>query len=138
MSAIMPVTPRKYSNSSTTEIKQNAQRLPQRPVGYKVIDVEGKKYEVVIPREANQVFHSELELPDDTTASEMLHLMNVAALLFAGYVDAATTIVESHGGGGGVSSGWGRDDDENDCKWAHRCAQKANWLFKPMRRQRRF
>lgn len=133
----MPVTPRKYSNSSITEIKPNTQRLPQRPIGYKVIDVGGKKYEVVIPQEANQVFHSELELPDDTTASEMLHLMNVAALLFAGYVDAATTIVESHGGGGGVSSGWGRDDDENDCKWAHRCAQKANWLFKPMRRQRR-
>ena len=138
MPAIMPVTPRKYSNSSVTEIKLNTQRIPQRPVGYKVIDVEGKKYEVVIPQEANQVFHSELELPDATTASEMLHLMNVAALLFAGYVDAATTIVESHGGGGGISSGWGRDDDENDCKWAHRCAQKANWLFKPMRRQRRF
>ena len=101
--APMPVSPRKSDNSSATEIKQNAQRLPQRPVGYKVIDVEGKKYEVVIPREANQVFHSELELPDDATASEMLHLMNVAALLFAGYVDAATTIVESHGGGGGIS-----------------------------------
>ncbi len=134
---VMSAVPGKSANSSATEIKPNTQRPPQRPYGYKAIEVEGKKYEVVIPREANQVFHSELELPDGAPASEMLHLMHVAALLFAGYVDAATTIVESHGGGGGVSPSWGRDDDEDDRKWARRCAQKANWLFKPMRRQRK-
>ncbi len=136
-SVVVPASKQKSSTNTASAEGATMQRLPQRPVGYKVIDVDGKKYEVVIPREANQVFHSELELPDGVPASEMLHLMHVAALLFAGYVDAATTIVESHGGGGGVSSGWGRDDDEDDRKWARRCAKMANWLFKPIRRQRK-
>ena len=42
-------------------------------------------------------------------------------LLFAGYIDAATSMSESCGGGGSSpSSGWGKKDDEDDWKFAHR------------------
>ena len=50
-------------------------------------------------------------------------------LLFAEYIDAATTIAaQSGGGGGGATSGWGRDKDEDELSWAYRCAMMANLL----------
>ncbi len=55
-------------------------------------------------------------------------------LLFLNYVDTATTMAESVGGGGGVESDWGRKKDDDDEWWARRCAHKAAWLCKPMRR----
>ncbi len=133
----VPAAPGKPAANVANDAKPELQRPTQRPRGYKVIDVDGKEYEVVIPREVNQVFLNELRLPDEAPASQTLHLMHAAALLFAGYVDAATTIAESHGGGGSVSSGWGRDKDEDDLKWARRCVQMANWLFKPIRQVKR-
>ncbi len=131
----VPAAPSRSAANGANESKPKTQGTPQRPPGYKVIDAGGKKYEVVIPREVKQLFLKELELPDGAPASQMLHMLNVAALLFAGYVDGATTICESYGGGGSVSSGWGRDKDEDDLKWAHRCAKKASYLFKPMPRK---
>lgn len=135
--AAMPATPRKSANSIATEEKSNAQRSPQRPSGVKVIDMDGKKYEIAITRDAYQTLLSGLELPDGSPASDMLHLMHAAVLLFAGYVDAATTIVESHGGGGDIGNGWEKRDDEDERRWARRCTMMANWLFKPIHRQRR-
>ena len=52
-------------------------------------------------------------------------------LLFAGYIDAATSMSEPCGGGGSTpSSGWGKKDDEDDWKFAHRCAQMAHAMCK--------
>lgn len=62
-----------------------------------------------------------------------------AMLLFAGYIDAATSISESFGGGGSTpSSGWGKKDDEDDWKFAHRCAQMAHSMCKPKPHSRSF
>jgi hypothetical protein len=43
-------------------------------------------------------------------------VLKVAMLLFAGYIDAATSMSESCGGGGGSApeSGWGKKDDEDE------------------------
>ena len=63
-------------------------------------------------------------------------LQNTAILLFAEYIDAATTIAaQSGGGGGGATSGWGRDKDEDELSWAHRCAIMANRLCRPRKKQ---
>ena len=60
----------------------------------------------------------------------------LAILLFAEYIDAATTIAtQSGGGGGGATSGWGRDKDEDELSWAYRCAMMANRLCRPRKKQ---
>ncbi len=59
-------------------------------------------------------------------------------LLFAGYIDAATSMSESCGGGSTPSSGWGKKYDEDDSKYAHRCAQMAHSMSKPKPRSRSF
>ena len=64
------------------------------------------------------------------------NLFKVAALLFAGYLDAATSMSSSCGGGGSPGSGWGKDKDEDEHNWAIRCAKMAKWLCKPIKRNR--
>ena len=59
-------------------------------------------------------------------------IMQCALLLFAGYVDQATTFAEGHGGGGSSSDmKWGRDNDEDDRAWARRCMMMAHKMIKP-------
>ena len=60
---------------------------------------------------------------DNATAGQ---ITNVALLLFASYIDLATSMSESFGGGGtSPSSSWGKNDDE-DWEWARRCALMAH------------
>ena len=59
-----------------------------------------------------------------------------AMLLFAEYIDAATSMSESCGGGSTPSSSWGKKDDEDDRKFANRCAQMAHSMCKPKPRSR--
>ena len=70
--------------------------------------------------------------PVDDSSEALENCIKTAILLFAGYVDGATRIAESSGGGGSPGSGWGRDKNEKDDDWAHRCAKKASWLCKPV------
>ena len=55
----------------------------------------------------------------------------VAAMLFIGYVDAATSMSESIGrGGSSCTSGWGKKDDDDE-EWARKCARQAVKMCKP-------
>lgn len=56
--------------------------------------------------------------------------VHTALLLFAGYLDAATSMAVSSGGGGSDTGGWGRDKDEDELEWARRCARMANSMCK--------
>lgn len=59
-------------------------------------------------------------------------ILKCAGMLFAGYVDGATTFAEGHGGGGGGSDlPWGRKDDEDDLIWARRCLFRAAKMMRP-------
>lgn len=59
-------------------------------------------------------------------------ILKCAGMLFAGYVDGATTFSEGHGGGGGGSDlPWGRRDDEDDLLWARRCLFRAAKMMRP-------
>ena len=89
------------------------------------IDGDGHTYNIGIPEKAFDAMKDEVAgfKTDGDTAE---HITNVALLLFASYIDAATSIAESCGGGGtSPSSGWGKDDDE-DWEWARRCARMAH------------
>ena len=98
------------------------------------IFVDNQMYEVNIPKHIQDIFANEFATSDDLNIS---NLAKVAALLFADYIDAATSIASSGGGGGSPGTGWGKDKDEDERNWALRCARMAKWLCKPMSRDRK-
>lgn len=76
-----------------------------------------------------------MDLFEDTMLKDLTErgeeIMQCALLLFAGYVDQATTFAEGHGGGGsGSQLKWGRDENEDDWAWARRCMTMAHKMLK--------
>lgn len=62
-----------------------------------------------------------IALDADNVFAKIGDVQKTAILLFAEYIDAATTIAAQSGGGGGsATSGWGRDKDEDELSWAYR------------------
>ena len=137
-------------SSATQEIQETAQQrasqsaavvaaqptVQSEPFVHFDIDVADKQYRVDIPKEAYHILANAISLADtEEFAAGILDMQKTALLLFAGYVDAATTMAESHGGGGNTpSSGWGRDKDEDEREWARRCARMAMEMSQPRRR----
>ena len=99
----------------------------------KIIEVDGERFNIVMPRTAFDTMKSCIEVPENGSASHN-DILNVAMLLFMNYLDAATSMSESCGGGGSPGIGWGRDKDDDDREWARRCARQANCLCKPIKR----
>ena len=116
------------NNMCSTE-KQNSSM-----VHHHSILADSQMYEVNIPNHIQDIFANEFATSDDL---DIPNLAKVAALLFAEYIDAATSIASSGGGGGSPGSGWGKDKDEDERNWALRCARMAKWLCKPMSRGRK-
>ncbi len=106
------------------------------PIVHFDIEVADKLYRVDIPKEAYHILANVLSLADtEEFAAGILDMQKTAMLLFAGYIDAATSMAESHGGDGSTpSSGWGRDKEEDEREWARRCAQMAMEMSRPRRR----
>ena len=102
----------------------------------KVLQVDGKRFNIQIPTDAYDTMNNNIEVSENTSASHT-DIMDVAMLLFMNYLDAATSMSESCGGGGSPGCGWGRNKDEDDRDWARHCAIQAKWLCKPMKRNRR-
>ena len=96
--------------------------------------VDGKMFDISLPHSVKSVFNK--ELVDSDEGIKHADLLKVATLLFAGYLDAATSMSSSCGGGGSPGSGWGKDKDEDERNWAIRCAKMAKWLCKPIKRNR--
>ncbi|MBO4821532.1 MAG: relaxase/mobilization nuclease domain-containing protein [Prevotella sp.] len=110
--------------ASVTQPKPIPKAEPQ--INYlREIDVEGHTYSIEIPDKAYDAMKDEIAgFKVDNGIAE--HITNVALLLFASYIDIATSLSESIGGGGtSPSSGWGKNDDE-DWEWARRCALMAH------------
>ena len=95
---------------------------------------------VSIPDDVKNIFTDGIQIPEGNEEATVQDITHVAMLLFAGYLDAATSMSESCGGGGGSSpqSGWGKKYDEDDWKFAHRCVQMAHSMCKPKPRTRSF
>ena len=98
------------------------------------IEVDDKLFKFNLPQSVQEVFDKEFA---DSENLNVADLAKVAALLFMGYLDAATSIASSSGGGGSPGTGWGKDKDEDERNWALRCARMAKWLCKPMSRGRK-
>ena len=93
-------------------------------------------YPVDIPQNCLDVIDKNIALDADNVFARIGDVQKTAILLFAEYIDAATTIAaQSGGGGGGATSGWGRDKDEDELSWTYRCAMMANRLCRPRKKQ---
>ena len=140
----------KHSSPLVTPTTRSARPMVQTPVIAKPIaqpkptntvfsinTVQGIK-EVAIPNSIKDIFINDVQVPEDNDTATMENVTHVAMLLFANYIDAATAMSDSCGGGGGSSpeSGWGKKDDENNWKFAHRCVQMAHSMCKPKPRYR--
>ena len=95
--------------------------------------MDGEQFEVDIPDMVKSVFTEELRNSEEANQTNVL---KVATLLFAGYLDAATSMSSSCGGGGSPGDGWGKDKNEDERNWAIRCAKMTKWLCKPIKRGR--
>lgn len=82
---------------------------------------------VEIPTSLKDIFLNESQVTEGNDTATIENVAYVAMLLFAGYIDAATSMSESCGGGGGSApdSSWGKKDDEVDLKFARRCLNMA-------------
>ena len=68
-----------------------------------------KLHPVDIAQNCLEVIDENIALDDDNVFAKIGDVQKTAILLFAEYIDAATTIAaQSGGGGGGATSGWGR------------------------------
>ena len=91
------------------------------------LTLDGKRYETKASGGAVKAFHEESRAIERTHSPEEAgNIFRTAFLLFAGYVDAATSFAQNCGGGGSApDQNWGRDKNEDDILWAHRCFRKA-------------
>lgn len=103
------------------------------------IDIGTETKFVQVPTAIKDVFADEAQMPEGNETASTTNIANVALLLFAEYIDAATTMSEACGGGGGSKpeSGWGKNDDEDDLAYARRCLRMAHSMCKPKPRYRR-
>ena len=94
------------------------------PIGSKAVE---------IPNSVKDIFLNEAQVPEGNDTATVENIAHTAMLLFAGYIDAATSMSDSCGGGGDSSpkSGWCKKDDEDERAYARRCLQMAHSMCKP-------
>ena len=97
---------------------------------YNIDTPQGTKV-VEIPNAVKNIFLNESLIPEGNDVVKVEDICHVAMLLFAGYIDAATSMSESCGGGGSApDSGWGKKDDEDEYLYARSCLKMAHSMCK--------
>ncbi len=86
------------------------------------LEHDGQERRYYIPEKVMDLFNDEFDYRETANCEE---LTNLAVALFIGMAGGPATA--SSGGGGGSSNdhNWGRDKDEDDLRWARRCAKFA-------------
>ncbi len=116
------------------------EKKPVKPIPAKIlqkITVGYKEYPVEIPETVFNFFKENADVPEDTLWTKQEHILQTSMLLFAGFVDGATTIADNCGGAGSsATDDWGKKKpDENDMAFAKRCLERAQQLHtRPPRR----
>ena len=131
-----PVTPK--PTFTQTKVQPSVQPKPTPAKTVFNIDTGSEVKKVWISDSVKDIFFNEAQVPEGNEIATVENIAHTAMLLFAGYIDAATSMSESCGGGGGSApeSGWGKDKDEDERAFAHRCLQIAHSMCKPKARQR--
>lgn len=92
-----------------------------------------RTFDVSLSEAADNIIRQECSLEEAHPLAKIEEIQHTALLLFAGYLDAATSMAASSGGGGSDTGDWGRDKDEDEQEWARRCARMANSMCKRRR-----
>ena len=116
------------------------EKKPVKPIPAKIlqkITVGYKEYPVEIPETVFNFFKENADVPEDTLWTKPEHILQTSMLLFAGFIDGATTIADNCGGAGSsATDDWGKKKpDEDDMAFAKRCLERARQLHtRPPRR----
>jgi len=133
-----PVTPK--PTSTQTKVQPSVQPKPTPAKTVFNIDTGSEVKKVWIPDSAKDIFFNEAQVLEGNEIATVENIAHTAMLLFAGYIDAATSMSESCGGGGGSTpeSDWGKKDDEDERMFARRCLLMAHSMYKPKSVKRGF
>lgn len=96
--------PRPVRPVAQTPIASQPKAQPQITQTAFTINIGDGVKKVWIPNSVKDVFTNEVQVPEDNDIATTENVVHVAMLLFAGYIDAATSISESFGGGGSTPS----------------------------------
>ena len=126
--------------SSQPKVQPSVQPKPTPAKTVFNIDTGSEIKKVWIPNSVKDIFFNEAQVPEGNDTATVENVAHTAMLLFAGYIDAATSMSESCGGGGGSvpESGWGKKDDEDERAFARRCLLMAHSMYKPKTVKRGF
>ena len=113
---VKPATP-------TVKVQPSVQPKPTPAKTVFNIDTGSEVKKVWIPDSVKDIFFNEAQVLEGNEIATVENIAHTAMLLFAGYIDAATSMSESCGGGGGSTpeSDWGKKDDEDERMIARRC-----------------
>ena len=133
-----PVTPK--PTFTQTKVQPSVQPKPTPAKTVFNIDTGSEVKKVWISDPVKDIFLNEAQIPEGNDTATIENVAHVAMLLFAGHIDAATSMSESCGGGGGSSpeSDWGKRDDEDERAFARRCLLMAHSMYKPKTVKRGF
>ena len=127
--------PQERKSEPTKPISQQTRAADITPISqpvikhYNIATDEYHSYHVEIPEAADNIIRQNCSLEEAHPLAKLEEIQHTALLLFAGYLDAATSMATSSGGSSDTG-GWGRDKDEDELEWARRCARMANSMCK--------
>ena len=82
----------------------------------------GREPRFYIPEKVMEFFDNEFDYRETANWQE---LTNLAVALFIGMAGGPASAPSGGGGGSSSNNNWGRDKDEDDLRWARRCAKAA-------------
>ena len=128
---IKPV-PQQIRTADTTPVIQppTASQPVMKQSHYDIATDEYHSFHIEVSEAADTIIRQNCSLEEAHQLAKIEEIQHTALLLFAGYLDAATSLAASSGGGGSDTSSWGRDKDEDELEWARRCARMANSMCK--------
>ena len=121
----------RQTRTATPTAISKPQATPQPVMKHYSIGTDNNRtFNVSLSDAADNIIRQECSLKEAHPLAKLEEIQHTALLLFAGYLDAATSMAASSGGGGSDTGGWGRDKDEDELEWARRCARMANQMCK--------
>ena len=85
-----------------------------------MLERDGKEQRFYIPEKVMELFEEEFDYRETANWQE---LTNLAVALFIGMAGGPASAPSGGGGGSSNDNNWGRDKDEDDIRWARRCAK---------------
>ena len=86
------------------------------------LEHDGKEQRFYIPEKVLEFFDNEFDYRETANCEE---LTNLAVALFVGMAGGPASAPSGGGGGSSSNNNWGRDKDEDNLRWARRCAKFA-------------